>query len=133
MENNVRYIVHWTPRVLGILGILLISMFAFDAFCPQLTFWQQIAGFLIHLIPSLVLTGILILAWYFELAGGIIFAVIGLGTLPWIFVLNYGMNGSIWTTLGVVSLINLPFIVTGFLFILSHFLKKKNKADITPG
>ena len=46
---------HWLPRILCILSILFISMFALDAFAPNLTIWQQITDFLIHLIPSFIL------------------------------------------------------------------------------
>jgi hypothetical protein len=119
-------IVHWTPRVLCILAVLFVSIFALDAFDPKLTIWQQIGGFLIHLLPSFILAGLLILAWKYELVGGIIITALALGTAPSLFVGNYRMNHSVWMSLGVVAMINLPFIITGSLFILSYFLKKKN-------
>lgn len=120
-------IVHWTPRVLCILAILFVSLFALDSFGPQLTVWQQIGGFLIHLIPSFILIGLLIVAWKYELVGGIIFAAIGFGTAPWIFLKNYHMNDSAWMSIGIIAAVCLPFVLIGGLFILSHFLKKKNK------
>ena len=54
-------ILHWLPRIICILAILVVSMFALDSFAPELTFWQQIGGFLMHLIPSFVLLSILII------------------------------------------------------------------------
>jgi len=118
-------VIHWLPRILCILAILFISMFAIDAFDPKYTIWQQIGGFLIHLIPSYILIALLIVAWKWEVVGGIIFMLIGLGFTPFIFIHNYHMNHSIWLTLSIVLMINMPFVIVGVLFILSHY--KKNK------
>jgi len=62
MKTSIK-ILHWTPRIICILAILFISMFAIDSFAPDLTIWQQLGGFLIHLIPSFILIAILIIAW----------------------------------------------------------------------
>lgn len=123
-------ILHWTPRILCIMAILFISMFAFDAFNPSLTVWQQIGGFLIHLIPTYILLTLLIIAWKWELIGGIIFLLIGLGFTPFIFNHNYHMNHSIWMSLFIVLMINIPFVIVGTLFILSYFKKKKEHNTI---
>ena len=117
---------HWLPRVLCITAILFISLFALDAFDPELSLWQQLAAFLIHLIPSFVLGVILLVAWKWEYIGGFIFTVLGLGLSPWVYMMNYQMNHSIGMSLGIVLMIPFPFIVVGILFVLSHFLKKKN-------
>ena len=117
---------HWLPRVLCITAILFISLFALDAFDPELSLWQQLATFLIHLIPSFVLGVILLVAWKWEYIGGFIFTVLGLGLSPWVYMMNYQMNHSIGMSLGVVLMITFPFVVVGILFVLSHFLKKKN-------
>ena len=116
---------HWLPRALCILAILFVSMFALDAFSPELSFWQQIMAFLIHLIPSFILLALLILAWKKEFIGGIIFTIIGLGLTPVIFSHNYRMNHSVVMSLGVILTITIPFVLVGILFIVSHF-KKKN-------
>jgi hypothetical protein len=124
MEASVK-ILHWTPRIICMLAILFISMFAADSFAPELTFEQQIIGFLIHLIPSFVLLIILIISWKWELIGGIIFTLIGLGLSPFIFKMNYNMNHSIGTSLGIILMITFPFVVVGILFIISHYIKKR--------
>ncbi|MBT8327059.1 MAG: hypothetical protein KJP21_05005, partial [Bacteroidia bacterium] len=72
-------IIHWTPRIICILAILFVSMFALDAFGHGKTIWQQLGDFLIHLIPSFALTILLIVAWKRELIGGILFTLIGIG------------------------------------------------------
>ncbi|MBT8259738.1 MAG: hypothetical protein KJN82_00360, partial [Bacteroidia bacterium] len=71
-------IVHWTPRILCILAILFLSLFALDAFGHEKSFWKQLLDFVIHLIPSFILLIILIISWKWELIGGIVFTVIGI-------------------------------------------------------
>jgi len=127
--NKTIAIIHWAPRILCILAILFISMFALDSFDPRLTLWQQVGGFLIHLIPTYILIFFLVVAWKWEWIGGMIFAIIGLGFAPIIFSKNYQMNHSVWMSLGIIMMINLPFILVGGLFILSHFLKKKRGSE----
>ena len=131
MKTYIRFF-HWAPRILCILAILLVSMFALDVFDPKLTVWQQLAAFALHLIPSLFLFLLLVIAWKWELTGGIIFMVIALGLSPSLFIGNYHMNHSVWLSLSVILLITFPFFVTGGLFVLSHFLKKKNAGRIPP-
>lgn len=125
MKTSIR-VFHWLPRVICILAILFISMFAADAFAPGLTIWQQLGGFLMHLIPSFILLTLLIVVWKWEYIGGIIFTVIGLGLSPFIFMHNYNMNHSVGMSLGIILTITFPFVVVGILFIISHFMKKKN-------
>ena len=125
MKTSIK-VFHWLPRIICILAILFISMFAADAFAPELTIWQQLGDFMMHLIPSFILLAFLIVAWKWEYIGGIIFIVIGLGLSPFIFMHNYNMNNSIGMSLGIILMITFPFVVVGVLFIISHFIKKKN-------
>lgn len=124
MKNSPR-ILYLAPRVLGILATLFISIFALDAFRQGLSIWQQLAGFAIHLIPSLILLIVLIVAWKRELAGGIIFTLIGLVFSPIVFYHNYNLNHSVWISLGIILMVTFPFILTGVLFIINHFNRKK--------
>ena len=130
MKTKIK-IFHWVPRILCILAILFIELFALDAFDPALTIGQQLFAFLMHSIPALVLTGILILSWKKELAGGIIFLIIGAGFSPLIYLKNYAMNDSVWISLSIVLAICFPFIITGLLFIVSRNLKRKVKIQQT--
>ena len=123
-------VIHWLPRIICILGILFISMFALDAFNPEKTIWQQIGGFLIHLIPSYVLIIFLIIAWKREYIGGILFTLIGLGFSPFIFMHNYKMNQSVWLSLLIILMITIPFVIVGILFMVSHNMKKKDRLTI---
>lgn len=124
MKTSIRF-VHWSPRIICILAILFISLFAADSFDPELTIRQQLGAFFIHLIPSIVLLSFLIVAWKWELIGSIIFTVIGLGLSPFIFMHNYNMNHSVGVSLIIILMITFPFVVVGILFIISHYMKKR--------
>ena len=117
-------LLYWSPRILCILAILYVSIFAVDAFEPGLSISQQLKAFAIHLIPSLVLLFSLIIAWKWELIGGILITIIGLGLTPKIFMMNYQMNNSIWISLVIILTITIPFIVVGILFMINHFVRK---------
>lgn len=118
-------ILPWIARIICMLAILFISMFAADSFSPELTFRQQIGGFMMHLIPSFILIALLIVAWKWEFIGGIIFIIIAVGLSPFVFTLNYNRNHSVGISLGIILAITFPFLVVGILFMISHFMKKR--------
>ncbi len=124
-EPRLSKVMFWTPRVLCILAILFISLFALDAFAPGLTLWQQLGDFFMHMIPSFALATLLAYAWRHEKTGGIIFLLLGLIFSPIIFNWNYRMNGSVWLSLGIIATITLPFVVVGILFLTHHSMKSK--------
>lgn len=121
-------VLHWLPRSLCILAILFVSTFALDAFAPGLTVWQQLGAFLIHLIPSFVLLALLLIAWKWELAGGIALAVAGLALSVPVFLLNYRRTHSAGMCVGIVLMLTFPFMVVGVLFIMSHSHKRRLRA-----
>ena len=125
MKTSSVNVIHWLPRIICILAILFVSMFAFDVFDPALTIWQQLAALFMHLIPSFVLTAFLLIAWKWEKIGGIIFTLIGIVMSPFIFQHNFKMNHSVLVSLEVILMITFPFIVVGVLFMISDALKKR--------
>jgi hypothetical protein len=105
-----RKALYWTPRVLSVAMVIFISLFAFDVFSGDYTFWESIVALLIHLIPSIVLVGIVILSWKKEQVGGLIFVTLG--------ILNIIMtSGREMFLPGMI--ITLPIILTGILFIIN--------------
>jgi len=129
MKTSIR-ILHWTPRIICILAIIFISLFAvLGGENTDLIIWQKIGEILIELIPTYILTALLIVAWKWEFAGGIIYTLIGLGLSPFIFMHNYQMNNSVGHSISTVMIINLPFITVGILFIISHFKKRNQNRD----
>lgn len=112
-------ILYWIPRVLAIISILFMAMFSLDVFGGNESFGMKLLGFLVHNIPVLILTAVLIVAWKWEIAGGILFILAFLtGTL--FFHSFSGNPGSI--------VVIAPFLLIGILFILHSYLfpvKKK--------
>jgi hypothetical protein len=56
---------------------LLLGVFALDVFGHGQGFWRTILALLIHLTPSLVLTGALLMAWRWLRIGAAIYAALG--------------------------------------------------------
>ena len=124
-------ILQWTPRILCILAILFISLFSLDSFSSERTFWQNTGAFLMHLIPSFVLLAILIVAWKWENIGGIILIIVGVVLCVYTFNLNYNQRHfTLWQSIINVSMLCLPFVLAGILFILSHRAKKKELSGV---
>jgi hypothetical protein len=119
------------PRILSIFAIGFISLFALDSF-EHGTLGEQILAFLLHMIPSLVLTIILAIAWKWELIGGILYMLLGIVLSPYIFALNFSINHSILISFEIIVLITFPFILSGCLFVWSHFMKRKASTSINP-
>jgi hypothetical protein len=115
-------IFYWLPRVLTITSIFFMLMFSFDVFQGSEPFSRKIIGFFIHNIPVLVLTVILIIAWRWELIGGLL--LIAAFFVAGIFFRSFsGNTGSL--------IIILPFLLCGALFIL-HDILNKPKAKAKP-
>lgn len=68
---------YWTPRVLSIAFIGFLSLFALDVFNETSGFWKTILALAMHLIPSIVLIAVLVLAWKWEWIGAAIYAAAG--------------------------------------------------------
>ncbi|MFC1687931.1 hypothetical protein ACFL0L_05160, partial [Patescibacteria group bacterium] len=45
---------YWTPRILSIVMVCFISIFAFDVFDGDNTFWETALALFMHLLPSIV-------------------------------------------------------------------------------
>ena len=49
----------WIPRILAMLYVVFLSMFALDVFSEEHGFWRILVALSIHLIPSFVLIAVL--------------------------------------------------------------------------
>ncbi len=105
-------ILYWASRVLGVLVIIFISLFALDIFGQGYSFWQTVAGLLVHLIPSFALIITLLIAWKQERIGGVIYILLGLYYF-------YSMHDRILFKLPIAG----PLLLLGILFL----VQKKNK------
>lgn len=111
-------ILYWIPRVLAIVSSLFMAMFSLDSFGGNESFGMKMLGFLMNNIPVLIVTSILVVAWKWEVAGGILFILAFIaGTI--FFHSFTGNPGSI--------VVIAPFLIIGILFILHGFLYPINK------
>jgi hypothetical protein len=102
-------VLYWIPRLLTIIFILFMTMFSLDAFEGNESLGAKLVGFFIHNIPVIILIIILIIAWKWEIAGGILFIVASIAGAIFYHAFR-GNPGSI-VVIG-------PFFFMGILFIL---------------
>ncbi len=111
-----RRIIHWLPRILGVGFILFLSLFALDVF-GEYSGWNVIPALLIHLLPSFVLLGIIIIAWKHDLVGAVVFLAFA------VFYIWMAGLGRPWSWYAGISG---PAAFVGILFLMSWF-QKRNK------
>ena len=98
----------WSPRVLGILVCLFLSLFALDAFRGGKSIAQALTDFAIHVAPMMVLLGVVALSWRWEWIGGSVFTLLAL-------TYAYMARGHVsW-----IAVISGPLLVVGTLFFVS--------------
>ena len=105
----------WAPRVLTLLIIAFLVIMAFDNFSAGIKTEEQWKGFAISMAPGLVLLAGMILALKYPLAGGLLIIILG------------GIMSILLKTSGKTLpflVLATPVIVTGLLFVLSHFYEK---------
>jgi hypothetical protein len=112
-----RYL-YWLPRILGIIYILFLAIFALDVFIPGKTIGYYLIALFMHLIPNFVVLALLLFSWKYEKIGGIIFILLGVFSLFLIrtngFFLNY-------------VLISFPIFSIGILLLLHYRMGVKEK------
>jgi hypothetical protein len=91
VNTRTKRLLFWSPRIIGILFGLFLSLFALDVFGVGLSVWDSIRAFLIHLVPVYVVFILLAFAWRWEWVGAVGFAALGLiyivwgwGMFPWV-------------------------------------------------
>jgi len=113
-------ILFWLPRILVIGYILFISIFSLDAFYGENSFWQELGSFFKHLIPSIVLSILLLISWKRDFTAGMIFLVSGL-LLTFLY--------STFRSVPSFVCLSCPLYLAGLLFLISYALKYKDKAS----
>jgi hypothetical protein len=98
----------WAPRVLGVALCLFLGLFALDAFQAGEPLWRNVAGFLIHLIPSFLVLALTVVSWRREWIGG--FAFLALAAVYAVMV-RFRLD---W-----VLVISGPLLIVGLLFLWS--------------
>jgi len=70
---------YWSPRLLGILFAVFVSVFALDVFNEHDSPGQLIVALGMHMIPTALVVLVLIVAWRWEWVGAVL--CFGLGVL----------------------------------------------------
>ena len=78
MTATARLFWYWAPRVLAILFAAFLGVFALDVFTEPMSFGKTVVALAIHLIPSALIVGVLLLAWKWEWVGAAVFGLLGL-------------------------------------------------------
>jgi hypothetical protein len=105
----------WTPRVLGILFVLFLGIFALDIFDMQLGFWGTIVGLFMHLIPNILLGIVIALAWKWEWVGAV-------GFLGWAIFYVERALGFDWVTYAIIA--GIPALI-GLLYLVGWIWRKR--------
>jgi hypothetical protein len=120
MSQRQSQILFWTPRVLGILFALFVSLFALDVFGAGYGFWGTALALFMHLIPVYVLLIVLAIAWRWEWAGALLYAAFSI----WYLATSWGPY-PLGINLAGTWPIAVPPLVISLLFLLDWFLKPK--------
>jgi len=108
-------IIYWLPRILSIGFVLFISLFALDVFSEH-SGWSVIPALFMHLLPSFVLLGIIIVVWKHDLMGAAIFLILA---VFYIWMVGFDRPWS-W-----YAFISGPAAIVGILYFISWFQKRK--------
>ncbi|MGE5392714.1 MAG: hypothetical protein ACM3NH_03145 [Candidatus Saccharibacteria bacterium] len=118
----IRKILYWSPRVLSILFVLFISIFAFDVFEGPFG-WQTILAFFLHLVPALLLSIVAWISWKLDLAGALLYLI-----LAALYVLLIGFDRHWSWYLGISG----PALLTSALFFLDWRFAKDRVTGLAP-
>ena len=77
MNPTVNKLLFWSPRVLGILIAIFVSLLALDVFAEGYSSWEIVVALAMHLIPTFVILIALAIAWRWPWLGGLLFVALG--------------------------------------------------------
>lgn len=108
MNTSTKRVLFWTPRVLGILFAMFLSMFALDVFGESHGFGETILALLIHLVPTYIVVIALVFAWRWEWIGAILFNALAVFYVAWA-----------WGRFPLIAYLSIsgPLVLVGVLFL----------------
>ena len=114
---TVKKVLYWLPRILSIGFILFLSLFALDVF-REYSGWKIIPALFIHLLPSLILLVLIIIAWKHDLVGVAVFFI---AAISYVLIAGFHRHWSWYAS------ISGPSVIIGILFLISWFQTRKLK------
>ena len=120
MSPQVNVLLYWLPRVIEILVILFLGIFAIDVFAPGRPVLVMVGLFFLHLAPNYLLILILFIAWKKELIGGILFILVGA-----LFTYFYSTYLYLWNFMFV----SFPVFLVGFLFLVHYTFRRADETQ----
>ncbi len=120
MSPSLQRFLYWTPRILSIVYVLFVSMFALDVFNETAGFFNTVLALTMHLIPSFVLVIVLIFSWRREWIGGVVYLLLAVlyVTITW--------GRFQWSA---YALIAGPLVLLGGLFIVGWIRRTELRAQ----
>jgi len=106
---------HWSPRLLSLLFLIFLSLFALDVF-NEYQGLAALPALLTHLLLPFVLLLAIIAAWKWDLVGAITFLAFA---IYYVIMVGFGRHWSWYVS------ISGPALVIGILFLLSWIKNKK--------
>lgn len=103
-------LLHWTPRILGLLFAIFLSLFALDVFDEGYGSWETVVALFMHLVPTFIVLIVLAIAWRWEWVGAVLFCGLAVFYVLW----TWGRF-----PFGTYLAISGPLLLVGILFLLN--------------
>lgn len=118
-------VLYWAPRILSILFICFLTLFSLDVSEQGKSIGEILTGLLMHNIPSIIMTVLLIIAWRKEIVGAV--SYFGAGLLYIGFVVFGAVNSGLPRYLAITWSLTIagPAFIIGVLFLINW--KKRNE------
>ena len=95
----------WAPRLLGVAVSLFLGVLSLDAFDSGTPFVQALPDFLLHLVPAVIVSSVVALAWHREWIGAVLFTVLAAA---------YGVSAR--EHLSWIAAISVPLLIAAVLY-----------------
>ena len=119
MSDKGQKIFYWLPRVAGIICAVFCFVLAFGVFAEEdWTPLEKTIGFLMQLIPFLIMIILLLIAWKWEFIGGISYVILGIAIIAYMIL----FRPEIWYNTFILSG---PLFFVGLLFIIHYLIFEK--------
>lgn len=122
MNKTLAKFVYWTPRVASILFVIFLALFSLDVFSESKGLWETLGALFIHNIPALLMLAFAIIAWKYEIVGGVAFILAGIIYIFFVF-----QNPFEWYHLTWILQIAGPAFLIGALYLWGWFKKDETQ------